>query len=148
MYSQVFTMKLMTLFLMCLLAINIQASGSREYFLSADKLTQLQEIQPSPSFSNLHYLGSTELWHILGQTLTSTEGGRPFDNTFAYKLSKNYMQIENGWSLDLTRKQYWLHVKGCPSVNLSNSPLKYVVQDSQHAKQHCILQSESVQTGR
>ena len=82
-------MKLMTLVLVCLITIHIQVSGSREYFLSADKLAQLQQIQPSASFSKLHYLGSTVPWHILGQTLTSTEGGRPFDNTFAYKLLKN-----------------------------------------------------------
>lgn len=141
-------MKLMTLILMCLIAINIQASGSREYFLSADQLTQLRKIQPSASFSNLHYLGSTALWHILGQTLTSTEGGRPFDNTFAYKLSKKHMQIENGWSLDLTNKQYWLHVKSCPAVNLSANPVKHVVKNPQHVKQHCILESESVKTRR
>lgn len=139
-------MKLMTLVLMCLIAINIQASGSRGYLLSADILTQLQEIQPSASFSKLHYLGSTEQWHILGQTQTSTEGGRPFDNTFAYKLLKKHIKIENGWSLDLSNKQYWLHVKSCPSVDLSNNPIKYVVQDSQHAKQHCILESEPAQT--
>ena len=128
--------------------LNIQASGSREYFLSADKLAQLQEIQPSQSFSKLHYLGSTVQWHILGQTLTSTEGGRPFDNTFAYKLLKKHIQIENGWSLDLSNKQYWLHVKSCPAIKLSDAITKLVVQNTQHAKQHCILQSESVQTGR
>jgi hypothetical protein len=141
-------MKLMTLVLMCLIAITTQASGSREYFLSADKLTQLREIQPSASFSKLHYLGSTAQWHILGQTLTSTEGGRPFDNTFAYKLLKKHIQIENGWSLNLASKQYWLHVKSCPSVNLSNTPSKHIVKNSQLAKQYCILATQSVKARR
>lgn len=125
-----------------------QASGNREVHISATKLAQLSEIKPSPNqklkYSKLHYLGSTTHYHILAETLTSTEGGRPFDNTFAYKLKRQHLTVENGWDLNLKQQEHWLHVKSCPTASLIKLPAKLTIQHTQRAKQYCIIESRAL----
>ena len=124
------------------------ASGNREVHISATKLAQLSEIKPAPhqklKHSKLHYLGSTTHYHILAETLTSTEGGRPFDNTFAYKLKRQHLSIKNGWDLNLKQQEHWLHVKSCPTASLIKLPAKLTIRDTQRAKQYCIIESRTL----
>ena len=124
------------------------ASGNREVHISATKVAQLSEINPAPNqkleHSKLHYLGSTTHYHILAETLTSTEGGRPFDNTFAYKLKRQHLSVKNGWDLNLKQQEHWLHVKSCPTASLIKLPAKLTLQHTQRAKQYCIIESRTL----
>ena len=125
-----------------------QASGNREVHISTTKLTQLTEINPAShqklKHSKLHYLGSTVRYHILAQTLTSTEGGRPFDNSFAYKLKRQHLIVKNGWHLNLKQQEHWLQVSSCPTVAFSHIPARLVINNTKHSKHRCILESQFI----
>jgi hypothetical protein len=103
----------------------LSASGNRDLIFDAHSAETMRELASSDltlkGSSPLRYLGSSQQWHIFGETLTSTEGGRPFDNTFAYRVSRENIKVINGWSLNGNNDHYRIHVTSCPTISIKEA---------------------------
>ncbi len=118
------------------------ASGNRDLIFDANAAETMREMAPSDlsqqGNSPLRYLGSSQQWHIFGETLTSTEGGRPFDNTFTYKVSRENIKIVNGWTLNGIDNQYRINVPSCPTISIKKTENMIEISLLKQSANQCI----------
>jgi len=119
------------------------ASGSRSLNLDLNSLATLPEIELSQLRAQLHYLGSTEQWHVLAETLSSVSEGMPYDNTYGYKVNVNSLTINNGWILNLNDTDYyWDYVADCPIMYLNKEGTSAQIAITHDRENACITHSE------
>ena len=130
-------MRLHAFILLTMLACihHVHASGVRTLKLNLNNLDSFREIKAESLPDHARYVGSTEQWHFFAKTLTSVSHGRPFDNTFAYRVTVKHVKLINGWRVSLTQDNTHAHVNSCPkvtSVNTSNIETVIVISKSAH----------------
>ena len=96
--------------------VNAQASGVRTLTLNVSNLHAFLEISAESLPDKTRYVGSTEQWHLFAQTLTSVSRGRPFDNTYAYRVAVKHVKLVNGWKLGADQDTRNVQVSRCPMV--------------------------------
>ncbi|WP_019622030.1 hypothetical protein [Amphritea japonica] len=118
------------------------ASGNRDLYITSQTLKSFSEIELSTFTKKLSYLGSTEQWHVFGETLTSVSNGMPYSNTYGYKIQDSKLKLEHGWFLDLSEMDYWMYVPNCPSIYFDKSKIITQIFIPENEKNRCINYSE------
>ena len=105
-----------TLLILFTFIVNAHASGVRTLALNLQQVDSFRITKPKSLPDKTRYVGSTEQWHLFAQTLTSVSHGRPFDNTYAYRVAVKHVNLVNGWKLGADQDATQVHVNRCPMV--------------------------------
>jgi len=135
--------KILPILLFWVFSCTALASGERDIKLTQESLGKYAEVDLSKQTKKLNYLGSTEQWHIFGETLTSVSGGMPYDNTFAYKVKKDSFAVENGWQFKLDKEHYLIFVQNCPAVYFNKDKPVTKISVPADGKKHCVLYTKA-----
>ena len=96
--------------------VNAQASGVRTLTMNFSNFHAFLDRSAESLPDKTRYVGSTEQWHLFAQTLTSVSRGRPFDNTYVYRVAVKHVKLVNGWKLGADQDTKNIHVSRCPMV--------------------------------
>ena len=130
-----------------LFSTNLTASGQRSMDITAETLSEYRSITlHSPPHNHLHYAGTSDGQHLLMITLTSVDqnsNGRPmmpFDSTYAYTLSSDELEIENGWDISEQLKTGGITIspRDCPTIPLSPQQTRISLPNDPALMPRCI----------
>lgn len=117
---------------MCLIAVAATASGVREINLS-ECLSQesiCNEIKCKDLQQSYHYLGSTEMWHIFGETLTATDGDMPFSSTYGYKVARQQIDVSPLKEINDDQLDQYVSPESCPKIGkIIKSEAKVMIEN-------------------
>ena len=133
-------MKKMIISTFCLtLSFITLASGERSIFIDIDSIKRFGEIELSELIGKRKYLGSTQEWIFVGETLTSTDGDMPYSNSYGYKIKKHNVKVINGWDLNVKAFNYLLYVSDCPVVTYNEKDSTLMVEGDKGRESNCII---------
>jgi hypothetical protein len=138
-----------------MLATAAHASGRRTETITPESIADYPLIDidagviPEPV---LHYVGSTDHWHLLMITRThvSSSGrrtadgrplpGMPWDKVFSYRLPIDSLTLVNGWQLDKAALANGITVEPnrCPPVRLQPEQRYQVLPGQDSIRQRCL----------
>lgn len=117
----------------------LMASGNRHVIINTSSIEKIRELDSSQLSGNLKYLGTTRRWHLFGETMTSSEGGHPFDSSYAYKIARKRIEVQVSLTLNENAHDYEIHVPSCPTFTINKSKGTFLVLVTKQLESKCVL---------